>query len=59
MIHLSVNSTVGTIRRKIVNSVKDTILRLFKFIIRPRLEYYIQEPEMEKLKKVRARVRCF
>src|SRR6218665_4045720 len=38
------NSTVGTIRRKIVNSVKDTLrlLRLYKCNVRPQLEYYTQ-----------------
>ena len=39
------NSTVGKIRRKIVNRVKDTIVRirrLYKPIVRPQLKYYIQ-----------------
>jgi len=35
------NSAVGTIRRKIVISVKDTILMFYKCIVRPQLEYYI------------------
>jgi len=36
------NLTVGSIQRRIVNLVKDTVLRLYKCIVRPELEYYIQ-----------------
>ena len=36
------NLTVGSILRRIVNLVKDTVLRLYKCIVRPELEYYIQ-----------------
>src|SRR6218665_1988881 len=36
------NLTVGTIQRKIVNRVNDTILRLYKCILRLQLEYYMQ-----------------
>ena len=36
------NSAVGTIRCKIVKRVKDAIPRLYKCIVRPQLEYYIQ-----------------
>src|SRR6218665_959830 len=60
------NSTVGTIRRKIINRVKDTIMMLYKCIGHI-LEYYIQalsgshyhKPDMDKLKKVRIKARCF
>ena len=38
---MEVNSTVGTLRRKIVNRVKDTISMLYK-CIGYILEYYIQ-----------------
>ena len=34
--------SVYRIRRKIVNRVNDTILRLYKCILRPQLEYYMQ-----------------
>jgi len=55
--------TVG-IQKKIVNRVNDTTLRLYKCIVRPQLEYYIKgnhchKPDMERLKKVRTRARCF
>src|SRR6218665_146166 len=48
------NSTVGTIRIKTVNRVKNTILRLCKCIVWPQLEYYntgshCKKPDMEKL----------
>jgi len=35
------NLTVGTIQNRIVNLVKNTILRLYKCIVKPELEYYI------------------
>src|SRR6218665_3688619 len=49
------NSTVGMIRRTIVTRDKDTILRLYKSLVRPQLEYCIQvwspylKQDMEKL----------
>jgi len=36
------NLIVGTIRRRIVNKVNETILRLYKCSLRRLLEYYIQ-----------------
>src|SRR6218665_3030276 len=36
------NSTVGSIRRKIVSKFKDTILWFYKCIVRLQLKYYIQ-----------------
>src|SRR6218665_2480268 len=36
------NSTLGMISRTIVTRDKDTILRLYKSLVRPQLEYYIQ-----------------
>src|SRR6218665_2574699 len=36
------NSTLGMIRRTIVTRDKDTILRLYKTLVRPQLEYCIQ-----------------
>ena len=36
------NSTLGMIRRTIVTRDKDTILRLYKSLVRPQLEYCIQ-----------------
>src|SRR6218665_1643082 len=36
------NSTLSMIRRTIVTRDKDTILRLYKTLVRPQLEYYIQ-----------------
>src|SRR6218665_1007275 len=36
------NSTLGMIRRTIVTRDKDTILRLYKTLVKPRLEYCIQ-----------------
>ena len=56
------NSTVGPIRRTIVTRDKDTILRLYKSLVRPQLEYCIQvwspylKHDMEKLEKVQRRV---
>src|SRR6218665_1356991 len=52
------NSTLGMIRRTIVTRDKDTILRLYKTLVRPQLEYCIQvwspylKQDMEKLEKV-------
>jgi len=39
---MEANSTVSTIRRKVVNRANDSILMLHKCIVRPQLEYYIQ-----------------
>src|SRR6218665_2721470 len=36
------HSTLGMIRRTIVTRDKDTILRLYKSLVRPQLEYCIQ-----------------
>src|SRR6218665_3149406 len=36
------NSTLGIIRRTVVTRDKDTILRLYKSLVRPQLEYCIQ-----------------
>src|SRR6218665_3710877 len=50
-------STLGMIRRTIVTRDKDTILRLYKSLVRPQLEYCIQvwsphlQQDMEKLEK--------
>src|SRR6218665_245193 len=55
------NSTLGMIRRTIVTRDKDTILRLYKSLVRPQLEYCIQvwspylKQDMEKLEKVQRR----
>src|SRR6218665_2522488 len=55
------NSTLGMIRGIIVSRDKDTILRLYKTLIRPQLEYCIQvwssylKQDMEKLEKVQRR----
>src|SRR5688572_32396349 len=55
------NSTLGMIRRTIVTRDKDTILRLYKSLVRPQLEYCIQvckpflKQDMEKLEKVKRR----
>src|SRR6218665_1186548 len=55
------NSTLGMIRRTIVTRDKDTILRLYKTLVRPQLEYCIQvwspylKQDMEKLEKVQRR----
>src|SRR6218665_1178415 len=55
------NSTVGMIRRTIVTRDKDAILRLYKSLVRPQLEYCIQvwspylKQDMEKLEKVQRR----
>ena len=52
------NSTLGIIRGTIVTRDKDTILRLYKSLVRPQLEYCIQvwspylKQDMEKLEKV-------
>src|SRR6218665_1632722 len=52
------NSTLGMIRRTIVTRDKDTILRLYKSLVRPQLEHCIQvwspylKQDMEKLEKV-------
>src|SRR6218665_1825789 len=49
------------IRRTIVTRDKDTILRLYKTVVRPQLEYCIQvwspymQQDMEKLEKVQRR----
>jgi len=53
------NSTVGKIKIKIINRIKDTILRLCKCIVWRQLKYYnrgshCKKPDMEKLKKVHA-----
>ena len=51
-------STLGMIRRIIVTRDKDTILRLYKTLVTPQLEYCIQvwspylKQDMEKLEKV-------
>src|SRR6218665_2505909 len=53
------NSTLGMIRRTIVTRDKDKILRLYKTLVRPQLEYCIQvwspylQQDMEKLEKVK------
>src|SRR6218665_1072934 len=55
------NSTLGMIRRTIVTRDKGTILRLYKSLVRPQLEYCIQvwsphlKQDMEKLEKVQRR----
>jgi hypothetical protein len=55
------NSTLGRIRRTIVSRDKDTILRLYKSLVRPQLEYCIQvwnpylKQDIEKLEKVQRR----
>src|SRR6218665_2823335 len=55
------NSTLGMIRRTIVTRDQDTILRLYKSLVRPQLEYCIQvwspylKQDMEKLEKVQRR----
>jgi len=55
------NSTLGMIRRTIVTRDKDTILRLYKSLVRPQLEYCIQvwnpylRQDIEKLEKVQRR----
>src|SRR6218665_2299146 len=55
------NSTLGMIRRTMVTRDKDTILRLYKSLVRPQLEYCIQawspylKQDMEKLEKVQRR----
>src|SRR6218665_874549 len=55
------NSTLGMIRRTIVTRDKDTILRLYKTLVRPQLESCIQvwspylKQDMEKLEKVQRR----
>src|SRR6218665_1705252 len=55
------NSNLGMIRRTIVSRDKDTILRLYKTLVRPQLEYCIQvwspclKQDMEKLEKVQRR----
>ena len=55
------NLTLGMIRRAIVTRDKDTILRLYKTLVRPQLEYCIQvwspylKQDMEKLEKVQRR----
>src|SRR6218665_2176602 len=55
------NSTLGMIRRTIVTRDKHTILRLYKSLVRPQLEYCIQvwspylKQDMEKLEKVQRR----
>src|SRR6218665_1337760 len=52
------NTTVGMKRRAIVTSDKDTLLRLYKSLVRPQLEYCIHvwspylKQDMEKLEKV-------
>ena len=52
------NSTLGMIRRTIVTRDKDTILRLYKSLVRPRLEYFMRvwdpylKQDMEQLEKV-------
>src|SRR6218665_1168216 len=54
-------STLGMIRRTIVTRDKDTILRLYKTLLRSQLEYCIQvwspylKQDMEKLEKVQRR----
>src|SRR6218665_2112943 len=55
------NSTLGMIRRTIVTRDKDRILRLYKTLVRPQLEYCILvwspylKQDMEKLEKVQRR----
>src|SRR6218665_1183085 len=55
------NSTLGMIRRTIVTRDKDTILRLYKSLVRPQLEYCIHvwsphlKQDMEKKEKVQRR----
>src|SRR6218665_36439 len=55
------NSTLGMIRRTIVTRDKDTILRLYKTLVRLQLEYCIQvwspylKQDMENLEKVQRR----
>src|ERR1043165_7009490 len=55
------NSTLGMIRRTIVTRDKDTILMLYKSLVRPQLEYCIQvwspymKQDMEKFEKVQRR----
>src|SRR6218665_3600351 len=56
-----VNSTLGMIRRTIVTRDKDTMLRLYKTLVRPQLGYCIQvwspylKQDMEKLEKEQRR----
>ena len=42
MLSKKANSTLGMVRRTIVTRDKDTILRLYKSLVRPQLEYCIQ-----------------
>src|SRR6218665_3067333 len=55
------NSTLGMIRRTIVTRDQDTILKLYKSLVRPQLEYCIQvwsphlKQDMEKLEKMQRR----
>src|SRR6218665_2124722 len=55
------NSTVGMIKRTLVTGDKDTILRLYKSLVRPQFEYCIQvwnpylNQDMAKLGKVQRR----
>jgi ribonucleases P/MRP protein subunit RPP40 len=55
------NSTLGMIKRTIVTRDKDTILRLYKSLVRPQLEYCVQawnpylKQDIEKLEKVQRR----
>src|SRR6218665_334478 len=57
------NSTLGMIRMTIVTTNKDTILRLYKSLVRPQLEYCIQvwsphlKQDMEKLEKVQRAIK--
>src|SRR6218665_773361 len=46
------NSTVGMIRRTIVTRDKDTIPRLYKTLVRPQLEYCIQEKVQRRATKM-------
>src|SRR6218665_2524801 len=61
MLSKKANSTLGMVRRTIVTRDKDTILRLYKTLVRPQLEYCIQvwspylKQDMEKLEKVQRR----
>src|SRR6218665_3786944 len=56
------NSTLGMIRRTKATREKDTILGLYKTLVRPQLEYCIQvwspylKQDMDKLEKVQRRV---
>ena len=55
------NSTLGMIKRTIVTRDKETILRLYKSLVRPQLEYCIQvwnpylKQDIEKLERVQRR----